>query len=468
MHPLQTSILRRLSFCFVIGISLIQGACASQTEASEQPLESSFELLQVPEVWGDPSSRQIEVAYLHLDGQGSEMPTFVFLGGPGESALDYGTMEELRGAFGALLASGDVIIVEQRGGKASPSNLDCGSVVLPLDQPATRAGFDAAYADALASCAAISDADLTGYTADAIAQDADAIRMALGLDQINLSGGSFGAAQAFAYIQRYPEHVNRAVMTQFLPPQTSLAMPSTIDGYLHELGDRVGPSLGLEEGGGDMLLGMIRDVLESAEQEPVVITVGDTQVTAGRTDLEVVTALALRRTREARLLPMLYSQMQQGDFEFVGWAMLQFYRSGLPVNAGALALDCADLNHQELRDQFEADVETSLAGAGSNIPFPDVCDHLDHGWNVTAALPASTLNGVPTLIIQGDLDARARDEVLAEWLDQQPNARMLTIQNVTHDLGGSVSDTIGDEIDAITAEFLSSGQWPETSTIDVP
>jgi len=468
MYSLQRSILHRLSFCFVVGISLIQGACASQTKASDQPLSSLFENLQVPEVWGDPSSRQIEIAYLHLHSQGSAIPSFVFLGGPGESALDYDTMEDLRGAFGALLASGDVIIIEQRGGRASPTNLDCGSVVLPLDQPATRAGFDAAYEEALANCAEIRDADLTGYTTDAIAQDAEAIRAALHLDQINLSGGSFGAAQAYAYIQRYPEHVNRAVLTQFLPPQTSLAMPSTIDSYLHEMGDRVGPTLGIEEGGGDMLLTLARDVFELTEQEPVVITVGDIQVTAGRTDLEVLTALALRRTRDARSLPILFSQMQQGDFTFVGQVMLQFYRNGLPVNAAALALDCADLNHPELRGQFEMDLEASLAGPGSNIPFPDVCDHIAHGWNATAPLPDSTLNRVPTLIIQGELDARARDEVLVEWINKQPNTRLLTIQNATHDLGRSVSSTVGEQIDEIEAEFLLTGRWPDMSAIDLP
>lgn len=451
-----------------LALSTSASTCAATTELSERGFDTAFNYVSVPENRADPDTRDINVAYLRMQGASDGVPTFVFFGGPGESATDYGSLESLRGAFGHLLASADVVFIEQRGVGASRPNLDCEPVSFPLDRAVTVEAVIDAHAEILPACVAAAGTDMRGYTTASIADDADAIRQTLGYDRINLSGGSYGAQQAYFYIRRHSEHVNRAVLTQFLVPGTSLAMPSTIDSYVVELGERLGPAFGHPEGGGEVLASLMATVFEAAEETPVEISLGEVSLTAGRTDLEIITSLAMRRTRESWLLPFLFSQMSAGDFGFVGQAMLQFYRQGLPVNAAVIALDCADQTNSLRRARFEEEAASALTGFGSHLPFPGACDAFEHGSVEQQIMTHAGVGGVPTLFIQGELDARARDENLGPLLANSESARLLVIGNATHDLGRSASSTIGARLDAIEAGFLFYGDWPDSNRIDVP
>ncbi|MCP3916858.1 MAG: alpha/beta fold hydrolase [bacterium] len=403
-----------------------------------------------------------------MKGKAGGVPTFVFFGGPGESALDFGSLEALRASHAELLDVGDVVFVEQRGVGASRPNLDCEPVHLPLDRPLQRADFMAAYERILPDCIEAAGADMRGYTTVEIADDAEAIRRALGSERINLVGGSYGAQQAYYYIRRHGDRVNRAVLSQFLTPHAALVLPSTIDDYIHQIGERVGPAYGFDVGGGERLEALMQSVYAEVDARPVEIQVGDATLVAGRTDLEILTALALRRTHESWSLPALFGQMNEGEFGSVGPAMLQFYRGGLPVNAAVLALDSAAMTDRERRAQFAAEVGESLSGHGAHLPFPDVCEHLEPGHVPETYLDIEALGDVPILFIQGELDARARDEDLSALVSNDENMRLLLIKNVTHDLGRSVSDTIDAELRAITSGFLAGGEWPAVSEIEVP
>lgn len=437
-------------------------------KSTERTLADAFEYISVPENRSDPTSRQIKVAYLPVAGARGGAPTFVFFGGPGESATDYETLDAIRAAHAHLLAQGDVVFIEQRGVGASQPNLDCKPIHFPLNMPVTAESVIGAHQEILPDCIKAKGADMRGYTTNAIADDVDTVRKTLGYDRINVSGGSYGAQQAYFYVRQYGEHVNRAVLSQFLAPGTSLALPSTIDDYLRQIGDRVGPAYGQPSGGGATLTSLVNSVFEKLEAEPVDIEVGDVTVRAGRTDLEIITSLALRRTREAWLLPMLFSQMNEGEFNFIGQVMLQFYRNGFPVNAAVLALDCAAQQIPSRRARFDVEVGASITGAGAHLPFPGVCDSIDHGAVGTDFDDAGTLHGVPTLFIQGELDPRARDENLDEVIAGQENARLLIIGNATHDLGRSVSETIESQLNDIEADFLFKGVWPENERIIIP
>lgn len=460
--------LMTMTIATVLTIGSSQLAWSNNDSERKQELVGAFDYLEVPEVRSIAGSRKIQTAWIHLKGLTGGTPTLVFFGGPGESALDYSSLEALRRAHAKLLAAGDVVFVEQRGVGASRPTLDCKTLQFPLDKPLTRQAVLDGHSDILKSCIKASGADMRGYTAQEIADDADAIRAHLGFDSVNVSGASFGAHQAYTYIRRHGEHVNRAVLSQFLAPNTSLALPTTIDSYLNQIGDRVGPSYGIKTGGGEMMKGLIKGVFERVETTPVDIDLGEAVLTIGRTDLEIITALALRRTRESWMMPVLFTQMNEGEFTFIGQIIFQFFRGGFPINAAVLAFDCVDQSRTDRRAKFASEVESSLSGYGAHLPFPDVCDVIDHGGHDETSPSPEYLSGVPTLFIQGELDARARDENLNAFVAYQDNVRVLVIRNVTHDLGRSVSDTIGEELAGIEARFLENGTWPESDEIEVP
>jgi proline iminopeptidase len=54
--------------------------------------------------------------------------------------------------------------------------------------------------------------DVKGYTLEALACDADAVRRALGLNTIDVMGHSFGGILAQAYVIKYPQTVRRLIL----------------------------------------------------------------------------------------------------------------------------------------------------------------------------------------------------------------------------------------------------------------
>lgn len=444
----------------IAGLTSCVSTDASPSHASAHPLMPLIQYVSVPENRAVRSSRSINVAYLHVKSDVVGIPTFVTFGGPGESILDYEDFDALTQAHAHLLEIGDVVFVEQRGVGASLPNLDCEPVRLPKAQPATEAALLDAHAVILGTCIPEVGADMRGYTTVEIAHDMEAIRNALEFDRINLSGGSYGAQQAYFYLRGYGERVHRAYLSQFLAPGASLALPSTIDSYVELIGDRVGPRFGMPENGGLFLKKQMRDVLSNLETNPVLVSVGETELVLGRTDLEIVTSLALRRTREALSLPAIYAGFAEGEFDLAAQAALQFYRDEMPVNASVLALDCAAQVLPSRQERFNAEVEQSLTGRGAHLPFPSVCQFMDHGdvgpqYNVAGSIPSTQI-----LFVQGELDPRARDENLSDLLSLAPRARLVVIENASHDLGVSVSDAMLQNLRMIEAAFLKTGNMP--------
>lgn len=176
----------------------------------------------------EPQGRQIELHYAVLPAlarQRKPDPVVFFAGGPGQSAI------ELAGAVSRLTARlgnrRDVVLIDQRGtGRSAP---------LKCDEPApTQPLADAVDADRqaarLRSCRerlqGLPHGDLRHYTSWIAAQDADAVRRALGAEQVNLVGGSYGTRMVLEVMRQFPQTVRRAVMDGVAPPD--MALPAAI------------------------------------------------------------------------------------------------------------------------------------------------------------------------------------------------------------------------------------------------
>ncbi len=125
-------------------------------------------------------------------------PIFYIQGGPGASAIENvaGAMEIL----GLANAQRDVVFVDQRGTGGS-NQLTCPQFLdLSLQVPALK------------TCLANLNGDPSAYTTAWGMDDLDDVRAALGYDQINLYGGSYGTAAIQVYILRHGEHVRTAAL----------------------------------------------------------------------------------------------------------------------------------------------------------------------------------------------------------------------------------------------------------------
>jgi pimeloyl-ACP methyl ester carboxylesterase len=155
-------------------------------------------------------------------------PIFWFAGGPSQAASDFA--RPALSMLAGLASKRDIVLVDQRGtGKSN--GLHCRLDDL-LDSAQREVKDRArANAEALKACmSALSErADLTQYTTTHAMADIDAVRAALGVERINLWGGSYGTRAAQEYLRRYPRHVRSVVLDGVVPPTLVLGAAFATD-----------------------------------------------------------------------------------------------------------------------------------------------------------------------------------------------------------------------------------------------
>lgn len=171
--------------------------------------------LSVPEDYTRADSRKIalRIAVVPAISRGAAAdPLFLLAGGPGQAASE---------AFVPLLSSlepvnrlRDIVLVDQRGTGGSS----------PLSCPIDSAGDDdeAALLAWARSCLEGIEADPALYTTEAAARDLDAARAALGYEQVNLLGVSYGTRLALTYLRLFPERARSVVLDGVVPQEMAI------------------------------------------------------------------------------------------------------------------------------------------------------------------------------------------------------------------------------------------------------
>jgi pimeloyl-ACP methyl ester carboxylesterase len=171
-----------------------------------------------------PGGTQIDLHYAVLPALARNKhpdPVFFFAGGPGQSAM------QLAGPLSRQMARlsnrRDLVLIDQRGtGRSAP--LTCNE---PAPNAALQEALEPGRAEAqlqacLASLRKLPHGDLRHYTTWVAMQDADAVREALGAEQINAVGVSYGTRAALDYQRQFPARVRRLVLDGVAPADMRL------------------------------------------------------------------------------------------------------------------------------------------------------------------------------------------------------------------------------------------------------
>jgi pimeloyl-ACP methyl ester carboxylesterase len=181
--------------------------------------------LTVAENPAAPRSRQIalHVAVVPaLNRRAQPDPLFVLAGGPGQAATDF--YAGYAGAFATIGRDRDIVLVDQRGtGKSAPLLCE-----YPEDPEAPTVGPEQ-LRKATLDCLAKLDHDPRYYTTTVAVGDLEAVRRALGAEQINLYGVSYGTRVAQHYLRRFPQRVRTVVLDGAVPPQVLLGPDMALD-----------------------------------------------------------------------------------------------------------------------------------------------------------------------------------------------------------------------------------------------
>ena len=220
------------TFCLVFVLIFVWPAyCVmAQIQWEPHPVELSEELaervrfgyLAVPEHRANPDSREIFMAFTVLKSHAENPlpdPVIVLPGGPGIGLSQFVSGIAGNAVVQKILQKRDVILIDIRGsGYSHPrlcdnKNTEEYRLRSAFSQGAER---DLLHENVFAECAEkirLAGAEITAYNSVEAAHDLEALRLALGYEQWNIRGGSYGTRHGMTLIQQYPQTVRSAVFS---------------------------------------------------------------------------------------------------------------------------------------------------------------------------------------------------------------------------------------------------------------
>ncbi len=158
-----------------------------------------------------------------LNRRSTSAPLFLLAGGPGQSAADMYVAQSA--AFSRISRDHDLVLVDQRGtGRSSalaceyPEDWQEPADPMPALRQATQACLGK-YGDRVRF-----------YTTSVAVRDLDAARAALGYEQIDLYGASYGTRVAQLYMRRFPTRTHAAILDGVTFPEQIIGPDTPKDG----------------------------------------------------------------------------------------------------------------------------------------------------------------------------------------------------------------------------------------------
>ena len=372
---------------------------------------------------------------------------FWVAGGPGESAVDWGpyAMQLL----GLANEQRDVVMVDIRG--------TGGSNPLVCPQPADPA----LRVEAVRNCLPGLNGDPRAYTTAWAMDDLDDVRAALGYDQINLYGASYGGFAAQIYILRHGDHVRTAAMDgvtlldrpfiERWPITSQKALDLTFTRCEKDAGCHAAfPNLRQE----------FAKVLAQLNRSP--ITVPITNPATGQ-PLVITSEIfkntihgALATTPTVALVPKLIHLIYSEDWKALA-ELLAPYLSNAKAMSQWRIMNLTILCYEDWAKNRPA--ETTAASAGSYLTYDDV-QALAVPANICALMPqpkaealygAVTTSSVPVLLFNGEADPQNPPENVAGAKQRYPNGLSLVAPGQAHGFTGIPCRA------AILADFIARG-----------
>ena len=224
-HPGDPELQARLD-----AIEFVEGPCEFEEPATLEPPRCGQ--VTVPSDWATGDGQvvlQIAV-FAGPAGDSAADPVIYLDGGPGSHALD--TLRFIDDSIITPLQSrGDVIFFDQRGAGRSEPRLDCPEVTESsrISEDTITEDDDESWDRFLLALTACSDRlradgiDIGDYNSANNAHDVEAIRSALGYDEWNLYGISYGTRLGLEVMRRHPGPVRTAVLDSVFPPEVDSA-----------------------------------------------------------------------------------------------------------------------------------------------------------------------------------------------------------------------------------------------------
>lgn len=437
-------------FLFFLLFVLLLAACQTNTADTEPTLalepcrlntgaDAQCGTLMVPENRAEPDGRSIplHVAVVPASVSNPEPdPVFMLAGGPGQAATEAYPL--LLGQFDRLNQTRDIVLIDQRGtGDSNPLHCDNLDDLDPDVQLSREERIDVLQACGAALAA---DNDLAQYGTDTAVADFDAVREALGYEQINIYGASYGTRTGMTYARRYPDRVRTLVLDAVAGPELVLFQADPRDGQqaLDALFARCAADAACAEqfpaldADWQRLLAGLAEPQEIEMANP--LSGEPFTLTLGRDDLAAYVYNILYSTDLAAMLPLLiHNAAETGDYTpLVTQAFLIGDSAGMELGL-LYTVGCAE--DAAVVDLALAATLDEASDFGSRAEeFVAICE----GWPDTAVeavpddLRAPLTVDVPTLVLSGAADPVTPPGYAETVADALPDSLHIVVSDYGH------------------------------------
>ena len=443
------------------------GAFGSDIELETCQLEGPYGIqftkarcgtLSVPENPAEPEGRRIDlnVAVVPADSP-TPAPDAVALlaGGPGQAATE--AFPALPGSFAQLNDERDILLVDQRGtGSSHP--LDC--AIEPDELWDVEVSRDEVQAMVRRCLDRLEDTDPRFYTTPVAMDDLDRVREALGYQQLDLVGVSYGTRAAQVYLRRHPERVRSMVLVGSVPMDEYLGLEhaANLDRAVEALfeaclGDQpcarrfgdAGVAL-------DQVLGRVADEpVELALTHPT--TGKRTDLTMGRDGVAGAVRLLAYTPEGQALLPLLVSDAaDSGSLDRLAAQALMASEALIEQLSRGMELSvmCAeDVPFYPAEWQPPAD---SIMGATLVDYARWSCEVWPRG-DIPPGYHEPVTSDVPTLLLSGELDPVTPPKWGKRVAESLDNAEHYTVPGQSHALLGRGC------VDEVIARFVADADF---------
>ncbi len=411
--------------------------------------------LVVPADRSNPESPEVRlhVAIFSSDNPNPEPDPVIYLeGGPGGDALETVPFS-FEDRFGAYLVNRDLVMFDQRGTGYSEPSLACPESrqldfellddVLPPDDYVAR------QIDAVEACRdRLQDegVDLSLFDSAASAADVADLGRALGYEDWNLYGISYGTRLALTVMRDHPEHVRSVILDSTYPPSVDAltAFPDNAERSFDVLFDSCTADSACAAAYPD--LSARYDALVAAlDEEPLMVPVTDVftgdpyQAALDGAGLIGLTFQSLYSDDLIPLLPGLVAELEARETATASSLMSNFLAQGEFLSLGALAsVQCRE--EIAFADPAEVDEAGSTAPIGGRLaatslntgpPAFEMC----RVWGAGESADMETLpvrSNIPTLVLSGGFDPITPPDWAAEAASTLKNATTVGFVPLSH------------------------------------
>lgn len=410
-------------------------------------------IVQVPENYEKPEGKQIGVHYAVLPAiqEGAKPdPMLILAGGPGQAATELAPM--ISRMFDKVRQKRDILLIDQRGtGKSHPLECD-----ISRPDELIRSDDDQDLAELTEDCLQkYSDTDTTQYHTVNAVKDFERVREHLGVQQLNLYGGSYGTRVGLTYLREAPESVRTATLDAVAPPQVVIGPfgqhgAQAFDAMLKNCEEQAAcqeqfPNL--EQDYFDVMSALekqdvLLDTHDPLSFEPITIN-----LTPGR--FSSIVRMALYHPNTRQLLPYAIHSASEKNYKAV-LGLMGGTMSQSNIYLGLmLSVVCSEDLPRATEQMLAEDGDNQFIGARTGDAFIDMC----RGWK-SAPVPSYWADPVvsdkPVLLLSGELDPvtpPSWGELAAKTL---PNSKHLVAPNASHTIA---SHTCANRL---IAEFIES------------